>query len=489
MPKLRQPTLPDLALLVILMVVVAGLAQALVAYLSVAGDALRFPYPLDYGEGPVLAQTMQLARGEVMYPARLDQAPYNVANYPPLFHLIQLPFALANGPAFWYGRAISMIAALASALFVGLIVHRLTGDGLASAVSGLLLLAFPHIAMWSMFNRVDTLGLALVLAALYVVLRWPSRALGIGLAAALFVAAVLTKPTFALAGPATAFAWLWFDQRLRRQALALIGVVAAASAVIYLALDLATGGGFLLNVIAANANEFALYRVVEAFINIFVHASFLLIAGFVYFVVERTTERTRSWSFALAFLLFSAASAMFVGKAGSSMNYLYELVAAICVLTGAAMAWLGRNPWLRVAALAVVALQVSDLNEWTQESYLAVTTSRMQLQRETEQLSALMRDAKGDVLADEFMGLLPINDKRIYIQPFEFTQLGMAGRWSDAQLIERINRRAFPAIALYEPMGQPALITTRWPKPVREAIYANYEMTGRLAEALIYTPK
>jgi hypothetical protein len=38
-------------------------------------------------------------------------------------------------------------------------------------------------------------------------------------------------------------------------------------------------------------------------------------------------------------------------------------------------------------------------------------------------------------------------------------------------------------------LGQPATIVTRWPKPVREAIYANYEMTDRLAEALIYTPK
>lgn len=163
--------------------------------------------------------------------------------------------------------------------------------------------------------------------------------------------------------------------------------------------------------ITANANEFALHRVVEAFINIFVHAAFLLIAGFIFFVIERITERTRSWFFVLVFLLFSAASAVFVGKAGSSINYLYELVAAICVLTGAAMAWLGRNPWLRVAALAVVAL------------------------------------------------------------------------------IEKINQRAFPAIALYEPIGQPAFIATRWPKPVRDAIYANYEMTGRLAEALIYTPR
>jgi hypothetical protein len=84
---------------------------------------------------------------------------------------------------------------------------------------------------------------------------------------------------------------------------------------------------------------------------------------------------------------------------------------------------------------------------------------------------------------------MPLSDKRIFLQPVEFLQLGERGLWSDAYLIDQINRRAFPMIALYEPLGQPAFIVRRWPKSVRDAIYANYEMTGRLAETLIYTPR
>jgi hypothetical protein len=489
MSKLRQPTLADAALLIMLLLVVAALAQAVTAYLSVAGAVLRFPYPLEYGEGPVLDQTMRLARGQPMYPAGFGQPPFNVANTPPLYQLILSPFASANGPAYWYGRALSMACALASAILVALIIHRLTADWLAGAVAGLLLLTFPHIAMWSLLNRVDTLGLALSLAGLYVVVRFPSRALGIGLAAALFVAAIFTRPTYAIAGPATACVWLWAVQKLRKQALTLGATVVAAAVALFLALNVATSGAFGLNVFIANANEFAIYRVAEAHINLFVHAAFITIAGLLFLALERTTEHTRSWEFVLLYLVFATLASLFVGLAGSSVSSLCELVAATCILFGATLAWLGRNAWLRTAALAVVALQLADLNEWTQEEYLAIVRSRMEQRGEIAQLADLVRNVDGDTLTDEFMGLMPLSEKRIFLQPVEFLQLGERGLWSDAYLIDQINRRAFPMIALYEPLGQPAFIVRRWPKSVRDAIYANYEMTGRLAETLIYTPR
>jgi len=144
-----------------------------------------------------------------------------------------------------------------------------------------------------------------------------------------------------------------------------------------------------------------------------------------------------------------------------------------------------------VAALIVVAFQLADLREWTQDSYLAATVARMTNPGELAQLSAEIKQVERDVLADEYMGLLPINDKRIYLQPAEFTRLQAQGLWSDAQLIEQINRQQFRLIALYEPTNADSepLIVQRWPKPVRDAIYANYQVRERLADALIYVPK
>ncbi|MCS6846695.1 MAG: glycosyltransferase family 39 protein [Anaerolineae bacterium] len=487
MPRLRQPTLADFILLLALMFVVFALAQALVEYLTLAGEAIRYPYPLEYGEGPILDQVVRLARGESVYPAALTLPPHRVTHDPPLFHLVQAPF-IAAGPTFAHGRTVSLAGALAGVAFLTLIAHRLTGDWLASLIGGFLLLAFPHVVFWSLFNRADTLALALSLAALYAVLRWSQRRLGLALAAALFVLAIYTRLDFLLAGPATAALWL-ASQRRRREALWLLIGVAGASLAIFLALNLATAGGFFQHVITARLIGFSLFPVVGQFINLFVHAAFIIIGGILFLVLERTSEPTRSWHFALIYPICAALAGLAAGLPGSSVNSVYELVAAVCVLTAATIAWVGSNPWLRIAALAVVALQLTDLRDWTREDYWPVVVGKMQLRREVTQLAEMVQRAEGDVLADEFNGLLPLQGRRIYIQPAEFMQLHQAGLWSDAALVEAIERRTFPVIALYEPMGGAAQIVQRWTPRVRQAIYANYEQTGRLAEALIYTPR
>jgi len=488
MSRLRQPTLSDFVLLIALMFVAFALAQALVEHLTLAGEVIRYPYPLEYGEGPILDQAVRLARGESIYPANLSSAPYRVTNDPPLFHLLQAPFIASSGPAYWYGRAISLAAALAAAACLVVIAQSLTGDWMASLVGGFLLLAFPHVAFWSLFNRADTLALALSLAALSVIVRWSGRRFGVALAAVLFILAIYTRLDFALAGPATAVAWLMFQKR-RTQALALLAGVGGGALAIFLALNLVTSGGFFMHTVVAGSSGFSLFPVVGQFVNLFVHAAFVIIGGILFLVLERTTEPTRSWHFALIYVVCSALAGLKAGLPGADVNGVYELVAAVCLLTASAMAWMGGNPWFRIGALAVVALQLTDLRDWTRDNYTPIVATKMQLQREVTQLAGMMQQAGGDVLADEFNGLLPLNGRRIYIQPAEFAQLQQAGLWNDAQLVESISRRAFPIIALYEPIGQPAQIVRRWTPRVRQAIYANYEQTDRLAETLIYTPK
>lgn len=488
MPKVRPPTVLDAALLLVLMFVVVEAAQMLVDYLTLAGEAIRYPYPLNYGEGPVLEQTLRLARGETIYAADFAGPPYRVTAYPPLFHLVQVPFVTANGPAFGYGRAVSLIAALTAAAFVALTAHRLTADWIASGVAAVLLLAFPHIGFWSLFNRVDTLALALSLAGLWVVVRWPGQWFGVAVAVVLFVAAIYTKHSYALAGPATAGVWLWSQHR-RRPALALAGGVAGGAAVLFAVLDLVTAGGFHRHILLANLVGFELYLVVGQLVNVFVHGAFIIIGGIVFLLLERTAEPTRSWHFVLLYAVFALLPVMLAGKPGSDVHYAYELIAALSLLAAAALAWMGRHPAARIVALIVIAVQLTDLRDWTKEAFQPIVTGKMALRREVAQLDAMIRQANGDVLADEFMGLLPLNGRRIFIQPFEFTRLQEVGMWNEAVLVDAINRKSFVLIALYEPMNQPALIVQRWSPRVRQAIYANYTMANRLAEALIYVPR
>src|SRR3712207_6552165 len=79
-------------------------------------------------------------------------------------------------------------------------------------------------------------------------------------AALLFVAAVLTRQTYVLAAPLTAFVWL-LVQGQRRRALELAGLGCGLGLVSFLALNVSTDGGFFLNTVTANINDFRWERV------------------------------------------------------------------------------------------------------------------------------------------------------------------------------------------------------------------------------------
>jgi hypothetical protein len=156
-----------------LLLLAQGLAVLL--FLRHGWDALAFPYPLNYGEGPLLDQSVRLAQFQTIYRTDLTVSPYVVSNYPPLFMLAQVPFVWLFGPALWYGRLISLLSVAAVALFVGLTLHTLTKDRIAAIAGGLIFPAMPYVVRWSSLSRVDLLGLALSWAGLFVVARWPDR--------------------------------------------------------------------------------------------------------------------------------------------------------------------------------------------------------------------------------------------------------------------------------------------------------------------------
>src|ERR671917_201490 len=148
---------------------------ALLLFLRHGWDALSFPFPLNYGEGPLLDQAVRLASFEGIYSSDLTKAPYTISNYPPVYLLVQAPFVWLFGPELWYGRLISLASVAATALFVALTLFALTRDRIAAMAAGLTFPAIPYVLRWSSLGRVDLLGLALSWAGLFAVVRWPGR--------------------------------------------------------------------------------------------------------------------------------------------------------------------------------------------------------------------------------------------------------------------------------------------------------------------------
>jgi len=480
-------TLPWIIFILALLQLLARLGISLFEYARLARAALDFPFPLDYGEGPMLDQTLRLAQLENIYRNSFAIPPYTVSNYPPLFQLTQVPFAWIVGPAFWYGRLISILSAVGAAVLIGLILNTLTGDRIAAALGGLTLLTFPYIMQGSVLNRVDTFALALSLAGLYVTVRWPSHRRAPWVAGLLFTAAAFTNLRYALAAPLTAIVWLRHLEH-HRQAFRLAAIATGSYLGLFVSLSLITQGGFYLNTVLANLTTFSWYPVIGSLFNLYLNAGFLVIGCLIFIIIERLGEATRSWPLVAPYCLGAACMTFRVGMANSSANDLFEAAAALSLASGAFIAWAGESYWLKAVLVFVLAVQINVLIDWSRRDYIPPLMNKVADTREVEQLAKYVQEAGGPILADEYMGLIPLDGRRLYFQPFEYRQLQAADLWNEAPLVDSIQRQEFSVILLYEPLEWNA-ISTRWTEEVRNNIYAYYRLENTLARTFVYLPK
>lgn len=446
--------------------------------------AIFFPYPLDYAEAPLVDQAMRLAAGQNIYRPNLDSPPYTVSNYPPLYPLSLVPFANSS-LAFFAGRTISVLSALASALFLGLIIYSQSKDRLAALGTALIFLAVPYLVHWSGLLRVDMLALALSLAALYLLVRSPVTRLSVIGAGLLLVAAIYTRQSYALAAPLAAFAWLWRQERRRAIELALL--VGGLSLILFILLNLLTGGGFFFNIVTANVNEFSLERLGRELGELALTVPVLLALGLLFLI--RGAGRLSFWPLLAFYLIGAVLSALTVGKIGSNVNYFLEISAALALMAGVFLFWSRSWPWWHVAILLLLALQTGWLIRLTLEQAFdeRLIWRRSEAVALTD-LADLVAKAEGPVLADEFMGLVTLDQQPLYLQPFEVTQLAEAGLWDQSALLEAIQQKSFPMILVYQ-LPSSGLHRERWTPEMLAAIQENYRPVRVAALTTVYQPQ
>jgi ABC-type glycerol-3-phosphate transport system permease component len=449
--------------------------------------ALAFPYPLNYGEGPLLDQAARLTDLKNIYPADLSKPPYVVSNYPLLFVLLQVPFVWIFGPEFLYGRAISLASTIWAAGLIAATLNAFTRDKTASAAGGLTFLAVPFVLHWSSLDRVDMMGLALSWGGLYAVVRRPDRRNALLVAVLFFVAAIYTRQTYALAAPLAAFAWLLAGGHGRR-ALALATLTGGLSMLLLGALSALTGGGFFFHTVSANVNEFRWEQVSSNLSTMQGLMPLLLVEG-VAFVVLGLRSRPPSWWLVGAYLAGSAVAALLIGKVGSDVNYLLELSAALSLAAGALIARYGRLSGTRCALLLALAVQVAILVQASQYVYAGLQADVIAQRTGLARLEGVVEGSKGPVLADEYAGLLSLDGRRIYLQPFEMTQLQRDGRWDQGPFLRSIKRRKFPVILIWKPRYAAGIERERWTQGMLEAIEENYEPAHTHAGTVVYRPK
>jgi hypothetical protein len=479
--------LPRLALILAGLVIAWSLGRSLWMYLEYNWKTVTFPYSVDYGEGPVLDQVMRMAKFQNIYLPNPTQIPYTISNYPPLYHMVQVPFAWIFGPAYWYGRSISFLSILAAAVFIILTLQVITKDWLASVLGGATLLALPYILHWSPFCRVDSLALGVSWAGLFVLVRWPDNRQALILGAALLTAAIFTRQSYALAAPFAAFIWL-VSQKPRLQAFKLAAWVAGMSLAAFLVLMLTSKGGFYFNIITSNVNQFYWNTVKDYAKAIWEHMPYLVISSGL-FIVLAPFFHVRSWWLAAPYLLAGTASAVTIGKAGSNVNYLYEFSAGLAFMAGAILAAAGKKWWSKAILILLLAVQVAYIYPWTRDNWYQWVMSRVDNERATiGVLQNYVHDAEGPVLADEFMGLVVLDNRQLVFQPFEFKQLSIAEVWDETPFIQDLNAHKFDLILLYAPYSWDSR-HERWTQNQLDAIGNNYRMVDIQAQTIVLKPK
>jgi hypothetical protein len=443
--------------------------------------ALMFPYPLDYGEGPLLDQAARLATFRNIYPADLSEPPYTISNYPPLFVLLQAPLVWLFGPEFWYGRAISLTAAIIVGGLISLTLRALTKDKIASVLGGLLFLAIPYILQWSYISRVDMMGLALSWGGIYLIVRKPRDRRAVILAAFLMVAAIYTRQTYALAAPLAAFVWL-LSQQWQRQALTFAVTVGGTSLGLLVILSALTDGGFFFHTVTANMNEYSWEQVAFYFRGL-LRLMPVLLAGAAAFLFLGFRSREASWWLAAPYLLGGLTTACLIGKVGAYVNYLLELSAALSLVTGALVARYAGKSGARFVILLAVAVQMVIMVHYSQSLYTGLQGRVSSHRHGMERLQEIIEDSEKPLLADEYMGLLPMDGRRIYIQPFEFSQLSREDKWDQRPFVRSIRRKNFEAIIIFGSSSPPE---AQWTARMLKTLHASYKPTEKLAGATVY---
>jgi TM2 domain-containing membrane protein YozV len=481
--KIGNYQIPDIVLVLALLALAYQFGEVMFEYLKWTTLAVGYPFPLDYGEGPLLDQILRMAHFENIYRNNFSSPPYTISNYPPFFIMVQVPLYWIFGPALWYGRMISIICAFVTAFFIFLTIFTLTRNWIGSVVGGLLLIAFPYIRQWSIFSRIDELALALSWSALYVTVRYvgktadrPLQKRGFWLATALFVGSIYTRQTYAMAAPFAAVTWLILGshERMKSQvglAIKLGLAVWGISLALFLFINVLTRGGFYLNIVASNINPFyweTVYRHMQEILSSFY--PLLILAG-LFLLLERWIKKEHSqiWPLAASYLLAASAGSLMIGKTGSSINYLFELCAALSLTVGAAVAWIGRlkwggKIWVQIIMIAALAFQLSSLTDWNGMDFSGFgnfLTNRVAHKENIERLAQNVKNAPGIVLADEYMGLIPLANKRLYFQPFEFKQLAEAKIVDETSFVGEIRECNFDIVLLYNPDKWPAVLM-RW---------------------------
>ncbi len=319
-------------------------------YVIYAVQLFRFPFDYDQGEGFELMDTVLFSQGEWPYRDN-NQYPFYSSNYPPLFHVVIVPLVWLFGPHYWTGRLVSFVGTLITAVTISYAVQREGKRWWLSALSGLAFLASNYVYhVGPLFRQhmfmvmFETLAVVLLVATIDKEEQegggWHNGRLL--LVMLLLLAAGYTKQ-LAYATVAAVFLFLFLRQSKR----AIIWAVpfTAVTGLIFLWINIATDGWWLVDTVTANLNPFIPDQAIGLFRQWFSLHPILTITALLFAAYQLYFERLSAYTIWFVVALVNSITA---GKWGAGESYFATVIAASCILTGLAFSrwlnWRGHLP-------------------------------------------------------------------------------------------------------------------------------------------------
>jgi hypothetical protein len=306
------------------------LGFALIVYVLYAVNLMQFPFDYDQGEGFELVDSLLLAQGESPYRS-VEEYPFYASNYPPLYHVLAIPFVWAFGPEYWYGRLLSFLSTLITAAVIGHTVWRETRHRPAAVLAGLAFLSANTIYhIGPLFRQHISMVMFETLAVVVLWRAFPNKdTRGIAFGFFLLICAGYTKQLAAITAVAVIL-WL-FLRSPRRAILWTIGFGLAGGSV-FLWLNWVTEGEWWRQTIVANVGGINAVQVFALFNVYWKLYGFLIVPAVLWIAYELYFSRISLISvwFVVSLILGGSVS----GTWGGGDSYFATSIAALCIASG-----------------------------------------------------------------------------------------------------------------------------------------------------------
>ena len=458
------------------------------------------PLQLDYSEGLVLSGIHRL----LDHPALGDTYSFNTAfydttdlAYPPVFPYLGALFdrllhalpGLNTRPEFdvsvYAVRALTLIGLLSSVALVYATTRLFKTPRPVALAAGILFFCFHPVIYWGDAGRVDALGLAFVLAGVYLFCRVEvlrSQSLVYLWSIPFFYLAFFTKQSL-LAAAAAVVLYLLVSRRFK-QAVIFAGLLGAGIGLGLAGLNLATGGNYLFFVTMERFTPFSPGQLVTTWaLSLLLYGPLIGLSvwqGISYFRQGGPRRFLVIWG-GCAFLV-----SLTVGKAGAADYYFFEFFAFLGIMAGLALSPTSPVNVRHLLPKVMLGLQILIL------LVLAVTLN-FQSDRQAnlgpaynEAVRVLAGYPAGTPLFAELSG--PAMASGHFDQVFDhflFRQLSNAGVRDGQALVRDVAGQKFKVMLMgYDVLKLNATVgyvpSTPWPPGFEEAVRDHYRLLETL---------